>query len=269
MRQRGSSEVARAGGWLPVLAIVGAAGCGGSAVEPPGTLGELGEGTFRYHCVQLGDAVCNVSGAVDEFEVQGHLGIQGEAPAAVAVGARFDLVYNGDTTTKNGELLLIETKPARPDQVNAVGGFMILSPGVHAFLARSPKGIVADFIHLTALEVAALDVWVDERRVQSVALKVGEEVQVAVVPQDGTGVSLAGALPYVWTVDGASIAIDAINSFGPPTSSVELNDDEIRLFGVAEGAALITVERGGVSKQIEVTVDPEDVEEIDEMEEME
>jgi hypothetical protein len=243
--------------WVALAIMASSAACGGGAVEPPGTLGELGEGTFRYTCVQTGDAVCNQSTAVDAFEVQGHLGIAGQAPAAVAVGARFGLSYSGDTKTEDGELLLIETQPARPDEVSTVGGFVIHSPGVHAFLARSPKGIVADFIHLTALQVGALDVWVDERRVQAFTIQVGAEEVLAVVPQDGTGISLAGALPYSWTVEGPSIAIDSIDSFGAPSSSVELNDDEIRVYGLAEGIATITVERGGLSKVIEVTVEPE------------
>lgn len=242
--------------WVGALALM-ATGCSAGAVEPPGTLGELGMGTFRYNCIEEGDAVCNQTQAVDTFLVSADLGINGEAPAAIAVGARFDLAYFGDVETKDGQLLLVETVPARPDAVTKVGGFVITTPGVHAFLARSPKGIVADFIHVSALEVEDLDVWVDEHRVEAITLPVGSELVLAVVPQNGTGVSLAGALPYRWQVDGDAAAIDSIGGFGAPTTTVELNDDEIRVYGAAEGTATITVERGDVQKQIQVTVEPE------------
>lgn len=245
--------------WIGLVSVAGATACSGGTVEPPGTIGELGEGTFHYICVDEGDAVCNKSGAVDTGKVQADLGIQGQAPEAIAVGARFDLTYSGDTSTDDGDLLLVETKAARQDQVTATGGFIIEVPGVHAFLARSPKGIIADFLHVEALVAVDLDVWLDEQRVEAVTLKVGEERMIAVVPQDGTGVSLAGALPYEWVVDGAAVAIDAVDNFGPPTSAFEINDDEVRIYGQEEGTATITVARDDVQKQIQVIVEPQEM----------
>jgi hypothetical protein len=239
--------------WLGLAALV-AAGCGGSTIEPPGTIGELGQGTFRYSCIEDGDPVCNTTSAVDSIKVSGDLGLKGEAPSAIAVGGRFDLTYFGDTRTDDGELLLVKTQPARPDKVRSLGGFEITTPGVHAFLARSPKGIVADFIQVKALVPQALDVWLDKQRVQAIQLELGQEKTIAVVPHDGTGVALAGAFPYSWSVSGTAVAIDATDHFGPPMGSIALSDDEIRVYALEEGIATLTIARDELVRQIEITV---------------
>jgi hypothetical protein len=148
----------------------------------------------------------------------------------------------------------VETRPARSQDVHERGGFIIRKPGRHAFLARSPKGIVADFTHIDAFAPFELEVWRAEQRVVSVDLLAGELSDLAVVAVDDLGLGLAGALSYTWTSSDESIlTVEPAGSFGAG-SGVELNDDEVTIAAIAEGSATLTVARGELSKAIEVTV---------------
>jgi len=234
------------------------ASCSDSEAVTQGTIGDMGEGVFTYTCVDDGDAVCNQTAAVDSQAVEIDLGINGEIPSAIAVGARFDIHYSGQVTTDDGEVLLLDVVPARTDEVHNKGGFIITSPGTYAFLARSPKGVVADFTHLLAIEATDLDVWKDEQRVTAFELMAGGEANLAVVPNDDVGIALAGALPYTWESSNDSVVvIGPAGSQGTPTGGVEINDDEVRIVALAEGEALLTVSRGEIAHQVTVTVNPE------------
>ncbi|MBW2456278.1 MAG: hypothetical protein JRI68_17295 [Deltaproteobacteria bacterium] len=233
-------------------------GCGDSGGVTQGTLGDLGEGIFTYVCVDDGDAVCNETAAVNPQDVEIDLGINGEMPSAVAVGARFDIHYSGHVMTDDGEILLVDVVPAQSDEVHTKGGFIITSPGTYAFLARSPKGIVGDFTHLEAVEATDLDVWKDKARVTSFELTVGAEVNLAVVPNDDVGITLAGALPYTWESSNDTVlVIGPAGGVGTPTGGVEINEDEVRLVALAEGEVELTVARADLTKQVTVTVTPE------------
>ncbi len=241
-------------GLLP-LAV---AGCSSSEAVTQGTIGEMGEGVFMYACVDDGDAVCNETAAVDSQAVEVDLGIEGEMPSAVAVGARFDIHYSGSIFGDNGQSLLIDVVPARSDDVHNKGGFIITSPGSYAFLARSPKGIVGDFTQIEAIEASDLDIWKDEQRVTSFEAMVGAEVNLAVVPNDDVGISLAGALPYTWeSSDDTVLVLGPVSGVGTPTGGVEINDDEIRIVALAEGQVVLTVARGDLTQEVTVTVTPE------------
>ncbi len=227
-----------------------------SAGDPgTGSLGELGEGVFTYHCIDDGDAVCNVTAAVNTAEVDFELGLDGEIPAAVAVGARFDLTFFGDVTTDDGEIIFVETVPASREHVRTGGGFMIESPGTYAFLARSPKGYVADFTHITAVPASDFDVWHAEQRVSSISLVTGRETDLAVVPRDATGMALAGALPYAWhSSDESVVRVAAAGTVGTPATGLEQNDDEVRIVALAAGSAVLTITAGEVEQHIDITV---------------
>lgn len=232
-------------------------GCSGGDVA--GTLGQLGEGVFRYECVEDSDARCNQTSAVDTFEVSSDIGVDPELPTAVAVGARFDLTYVGDTVTDDGEFLIVDVEPARNDLVTHSGGFVIEAAGTFAFLARNgPKRIVTDFVHVDAFVATALDVWHLEQKVSSVTLDFGQETEMAVVAVSDGGIALAGALPVTWSSSDASIlAVGATGETGMPVEGVEINDDEVRLVAVAEGLVTLTVTQGEVTRDIAVTVSPE------------
>ena len=241
--------------WPLALLLVVGTGCGGG--EPKGgTLGELGEGYFSYHCVDDADDVCNESDEVNTAEVDVDLGINAQIPGAVAVGARWDLTYFGDVYV-DGDLLFVETVPARPDVVSNLGGFVVKESGEYAFLARGKDGVVADFVHITALEPAGLDVWRDEQRINAFEMNELTEVFLAVVPTSKDDFSLAGSLDYEWTSsDPAVVLIDDYDNkgTGEPDTGTELNDDEVRVWAVGPGTATITVSHDGVAKSVAVTV---------------
>jgi hypothetical protein len=123
-------------------------------------------------------------------------------------------------------------------------------------LARSPKGYVADFVHVTAVEPQDLDVWHQEQRITGFSIVEGRETELAVVANDDTGVALAGALPYSWSSSNQDVVrIGAVGSIGTPEDGIELNDDEVRIVALASGTASLTVSRGELEKVIEITVD--------------
>ena len=238
-------------------ALVALAGCGHD-LGRSGSLGQLGEGYFTYGCVDEGDAVCNITDAVNTAQVDIELGLDGQIPAAVAVGSRFDLSYWGDVSTDDGELLFVEVIPASPTHIRQGGGFVIDDAGTFAFLAHSPKGVVADFTHVTAVEPSRLDLWVDEQKMASLQMDEGRHSHIAVVPNDDTNVALAGALPYIWTSSNEDVLrIDEVETVGTPSAGVEHNDDEVRIVAMAAGNATLTVSAGNLTKAIEITITPE------------
>jgi hypothetical protein len=244
--------------WALTLLSLATAACSGSGGVNPGTVGELGEGVFNYQCVDDGDAVCNETASVDSQAVETDLGVNGELPTAVAVGARFDVHYFGQITTDDGEILLLDVVPARSEDVHNKGGFIITSPGLFAFLARSPKGVVADFTHLEAMVPTDLDIWKDEVRVSSFELMEGAEANLAVVANDDAGIALAGALPYTWeSSDEDLVVVGPAGTTGTPSGGIEINDDEVRIIALAAGEAQLTVSRDDLSKQVTITVIPE------------
>lgn len=230
---------------LAVLAALAATGCGDSDVD--GTLGENGEGVFRYTCIEDGDARCNETAAVSSIETSGTLGVNLELPHAIAVDARFDLTYVGDAFD-DGDFLVVDIEPARGDLVTHAGGFQIAVPGPFAFLARNgPRRRVIDFIHLEARRVEELAVWHAQAKITALDLAAGATTDVAVVPTDGDGTALAGALGFNWTTSDPSVVV--IEGTG-------INEDEVQVTAAAAGSATITVTQGELSRQIDVTVSP-------------
>ncbi len=250
---------------LPPLAVLALAslaalvtlGCGQGDV--PGTVGELGEGVFRYSCFDASDARCNEAGAVSSLEVTKTLGVDPELPTAIAVGGRFDLTYLGDTID-DGDLLIVDVEPARTDLVSHAAGFVIEAPGTFAFLARNgPKKTVADFMHLDAFLVTGLDIWHSQETKSSIVLNANETSTLAVVPMADGGVALAGALSIEWTSSDMNIVAigSASSALEIPSGDKQLNEDEIRIAAIAEGQATITVSQGDVTQELTVTVAPE------------
>jgi hypothetical protein len=227
-------------------------GCGDGALD--GTLGEIGEGVFRYDCVADGDARCNTTNAVDATALGADLGIDPELPGAVAVGARFDLSYLGDYITGDGDPLFLDVVSARKDVVSDSGGFIVEEPGTYAFLAHNPQGYVADFVHLDAVAISELEIWHEEQRKNEVELVELGETNVAVVASSDRPMALAGGLGYAWSSsDDTIVGIDSVGSIGTP-NGVEINDDEIRVVALAAGTAILTVSVDGISKELTVTV---------------
>lgn len=233
--------------WAALTLAFVAVGCEPIDPDPTGSVGDLGAGRFNYDCVATGDAVCNATAAVDDNETVLALGVAREVPLVVAVGGRFDLSF-----ASSGETAFVEA--ARQDVVSGQGGFIIAEPGLHAFLARTASGEVADFIHVEARRVAELEVWAEGSVPNSISLAVGERLAVAVLPRDGLGAPLAGGGSYDWSASTfGQVDVEPVDA--SITSS--LRDDEVELVGVVEGTSILTVTRGDVSVQIPVEVTPE------------
>jgi len=241
--------------WSVVLVATALVGCVGG--EAPGSLGELGNGSFAYRCIDDGDAVCNTTDNV-ATSVELDLGIEGELPSAIAIGARFELDFYANAWEPQP---LVSIVPARPSTVHTTGGFILQSEGYFAFLARNPEGSVSDFVHVQARGIDELDVWRDEQRITALSMTTNEAITVAVTASstDALSMTLAGAVPYIWTSsDEAVVVIDAVDNTGTPQTGVEHNDDEVRLVALADGAATVTVSANDVSTTFTVDVEAGD-----------
>lgn len=198
------------------------------------TPGELGEGVFRYECVDGQDVACNGSTIASTF------------PTAVATNSSFDLAYDPFDTTSAGSAFVIE--PVAEKIVSSSGdAFRAHAAGTTAFLARqTADGALIDFVHLRVENVSALSVVADAGSSLSTKLSVGEEALLVVTALGADGAALAGSMKYTWTTSD-----DAVLSLGLVS---EGRDMEI----VAEspGSAELRVESGGVSKTLAFTVEP-------------
>ncbi len=244
--------------WLAAVTVaVVNVGCWMSESKP-GTVGEMGMGFFEYRCVDEGDAVCNVTDAADSHTVAFGLGVNGQVPAAIAVGARFDLHYWGNGPNSDSHYWLpIQIVPARPEVVYSTGGFSMKTASTVAFLARNPQGITADFVHLSAEEIDDVELWVAGQRVNSINLATpGSSAMAAAVPVDRTGLSLAGAIPCSWSSSNEQVVqIGPAGTTVPPAPGIVVGDDEIRIMAVAAGQATVRFETGSIHHELTVTVD--------------
>lgn len=246
-----------------VLALP-ALGCDG--ISGPGTPGELGQGTFSYQCaLSEGDAVCNDASLnpINRDVVETQLGIDGQIPAGIAVNGRFQLTYFGDVTTDDFERLNLVIEPAASDNIDEQGGFRIREAGRHDFLARDKaEDEVADFIDLYAYNMTNLTIWMDEQPLDELELTIGTVSTHAILAAtptadiDGQEIYLGGAMAYEWeSSDPSILAVDPAHSTEPePTTSVELNNDEVRVTAVAVGTAVLTITVGGFIRAMPVTV---------------
>ena len=240
-----------------VTLSLGGAGCAGTGNDAPtGTVGDAGYGVFRYACVDEGDAVCAETAAVDSAVTRPDLGVDGQIPRSIAVSGRFDLSYTGAVPEQGGYSLPVEIVPARTDVVHTTGAFSFSSPATVAFLARNPQGITVDFIHVTASTATALTLWSAAAPVVGLALAPpGAETSLGVVPSDADGISLGGALGYEWTSsDEAIVRLSPVGSTDTPIAGLLVQDDEVRVVGMAEGQATVRVALGSLSQEVAVTV---------------
>lgn len=197
--------------------------------------GELDNGQFSYRCVDSSDAVC------DDF-----VGVA-SMPELLAVGGAFDLQYAGDTTDSGP----VKVEPASERMISSASGrFKLLLPGVSAALARNTSGVVADFIHLRGASVHHLDVAgpSSTQAVTQVQMDTDQEVDLQVAPKDEFGTSLAGALPYTWSIsDSTVVALDTtlkknrvtLTAFKAGTVTVEAS-----LPSGARTSVVVTVKQG-------------------------
>jgi hypothetical protein len=197
-----------------------------------GSSGELNNGKFTYRCVDSSDATC------DSFTATM------APPELIAVGAAFDLEYEGDTAESSP----VQVEPASDKMMSGTSGsFKFLLPGVSAVLARNTSGVVSDFIHLRSASIDHLDVAGPSSTgaVTQVQMDTDDDVRLQAAPKGASGAQLAGALPYAW-----STSDETIVSLSVPTAK-----NRSTLTGHKAGTATVQVTLpGGLKTSVVVTV---------------
>lgn len=220
---------------LPVATVAGflAAGCSSSG---DATSGELSRGAFTYVCTETADATCSTAGGTSALPANG-----------VAVGSRFEIRYTGDQPeTEDGVSFQVQVVPASPSMVESDGsGLRATGAGHIAFLGRGANGVVADFVHVRAVEIGDIEVSRSGVPVSSLAIDTSSSVTLAAAPLGDSGQTLGGGLAYTWASSDESV-LGLTGAFA---------DDEISLEGKQAGAATLTVTAGGFSRTVAVTVE--------------
>lgn len=223
-------------------------GCGGSgSVAPPvqETSGLLGNGTFRWECVNSADPTCGT----------------GEFPTWVAVGSRFDLGFSPhvDVPDDLGDFSL---EPVSPTRLAAEGvAFQGLQEGEVSVVAMG-GGYAIDYVPLSFVTVDDLELGQPEEETcdydhdqdgacdgtggvvvdPPAVLVLGEQVEVR-ARAIGRGLSLAGALEYEWE----SLTPDVVE-LG------QLHGRSARVSVLAMGLARLSVRAGDYVEVFELEV---------------
>ncbi len=154
------------------------------------TFGELGNGSFWYDCAGPTDAACP-----DGFRAR-------TFPTAIAVGASFGLAYGPSNGVGRSAVIDVSA----PDLISSQSGaFRLVSPGFVSVLARR-SGRVVDLLHLDGQLVDRAAIVRGGIALNAVELELGESVTLGAEPQSALGRTLAGSLPYAWSVADASVA---------------------------------------------------------------
>jgi hypothetical protein len=208
-----------------------AAGCAGT--------GELGHGRFDYVCVSEHDLSCN------QF-------VASSIEGTIAVGGRFDLTYTRDRFDDAAQGTLAGVEPASTEVVEELAdpaagtGMRFLVPGEAAFLARTTRGEVLDFIHLHADEVQAIQL-TRANGVSSGAMGMfaGEVDTITAFPLGFGGEPLLGSLSCAWQSNNPGIV-----------ATPDGESCRIQVEALAPGAATLSVSMApGVMGEIAITVD--------------
>jgi hypothetical protein len=222
--------------WLQALCVLTltsctllASGCDEDE-DLPGERGDLGEGNFVYRCLGVNDSACASGTAV--------------LPQVMAVGGRFDMSF----AVASGPLPAV-ISPASELVRRENGAFEVLQGGLFALLAVTGNSEVIDIKHLAAAPIAEVRVQRDkELPVARLSLLPGESATVGAVPFDAQGVTLGGALSYVWRSNNeALVSVESLP---------QLN--KVRIRGNAVGAAALIVDVAGKSFSVAVEVGSRD-----------
>jgi hypothetical protein len=207
-----------------------AAGCSSQA-----TVGVLGNGQFRYLCS---------SGATDSA-CPGGSSSETELPAAIAVGAAFDVDY-APASGNSGSTVQGETGyqivPASTEFAYATGSRIVgQRAGLVALLAQHVGNAdVDDFIHLRFSSIQSVSA-----NPASVLLSPGETDTVRISAFDALSAPLAGQLACQWQVTSgaSSIALQSASGGGVAT-----------LQAIAGGSAVVRATCGSAGVDVPVTV---------------
>lgn len=213
-----------------LLLASGALGCD-FAPSSRGETGELGNGGFSYKCTGEGTDIACINVLSLEAMV-------------MAVGVPVVIDYTPRPATSSEDQasapLTVSLKTASPDLLVADGkGFRFTRAGTAALLARSPSGVVADFVHLQGAEIDHLDAE-DSLGVAATSVHLDPlgSVLITVTPRDAMGRKLAGPLHYAWETSDASVVSLTVSS--PVFGSTRANQVTL-VAGQQDGTATISV----------------------------
>lgn len=213
---------------LSTLLSLFAVACGDGSVE-----GDLGVGTFRYVCLDAGDAACAAAGPSTE-------GLSLGVAAGSELGLSF---FQNDRDKPTGVVF-----PASVTRVAITErGFRALLPGQIAMLVRTADGSgVLDFTRLTVVAPAKLAVVSpsEAKGTAPLALGFGAERTIEVQPIDQQGQKLAGSFVYTWTSDAPNVAVIK------EASTVRRATIAVREAGTAH----IQIVAAGISEALDLTI---------------
>lgn len=231
----------RPAGLLGVLALV--AGCD---FEPGIEPGELHNGTFSYECAGATDAWCETN-----FRHGGR--------PLLGVGAPFRVRYSDIDV---GSVQIAPVSPARVSLSR--GRFAFVAPGPCAFLAEDVSGMVRDFYHLQAADIADLELVRADGRLSGTPP--GQQLTadpwaldpLATLPL--TAGSRATVFGYPVAFDREVLAGSAVWDFvAEPAGVVELQqvpgDNVVTIEAVAAGSAVVRASAAGITRTLHVHVE--------------
>jgi hypothetical protein len=224
---------------LAFTAAVIVSGC----VPFGGSEGALDHGEFFYQCTTDGDIACDSHKADVSFHVASADGQK--LPRAVAVGAPFQLVFQGADGGNQDALVQSSSPKLAPESDH---GFAIEQAGTVSFLALGSGGGIADFIDITAADVDNLRAFHEGAGVTKIALRTGDTFELGAFPRDVDQTPLSGSLTWGWESADSTIASVGAGASDDPQSN------ETTIDAVAAGTTTITVRAAGKSLAIPVVV---------------
>jgi hypothetical protein len=198
------------------------------------TVGVLGNGQFRYECGSgQVDSACAGAGSATDL------------PAAMAVGATFDVSYAPSSSNSNATVqgaTGYQIVPASSEIASATGSTILaVRAGLVALLAQHVGNAnVDDFVHVRFEAVHSVSA-----SQSTVTLAPGETTTVSVSAFDMLSAPLAGRVACQWTVTAGSSAVTATAAGAGGSATLQ---------GIADGQATVHATCGAASVDIAVTV---------------
>jgi hypothetical protein len=214
--------------WAFLLLVPLVVSCRGSRKDDE-ILGALGNGVFRYLCVDASDPVCGGSSTASRFPER--VGVEG--------------VFGVDFEPLDEALYATSVDPVAPDIVDVQSGrFYAASAGVSALLARRTNGRVVDIVHMEVVDVAGIQLQ-SMGATPSLVYTVGRRTQLSAAAVDEYGATVAGARAFTWSVsDPGVLRLERPN----PTPSMDVT-------ALRAGRARITVTTGQLTATLDVVVE--------------
>ncbi|MEM7155901.1 MAG: hypothetical protein AAF799_23825 [Myxococcota bacterium] len=214
-----------------VLILSGCASTCGTSTAP-GTIGELGNGRFLYHCTGDSDPVCELANN-EEF------------PDCIALGGVFDLEFMVlDTSIFDfGDISpVLYVESVNQDFFRGDDDYEALRTGEAAFLVREDNRVL-DLLHLNIVRADGFEIIARDPATpsDSIQIELGDTQEFRVFPRSSSCQQLGGSVP----IEAESSDIDVAS-----TSDGEV----LRIQAQALGTAVVRVRQSGHEQAIAVEV---------------